>query len=203
MLASVAAFAEPAAKTEAGWQTFSRPADGFSVALPASWQPFELSAADLQASLDQMAARNPELAQTLGGQLTAMAASGIKFFALDTGVDFAKIGFATNFNVLIDRVSPTVALDDYLEASQRQMEAIESIEKPLKRRKIQLGNHPAGVFEYQMVLDPRNGTKVNITQVMAITPKGGMVFTFTTVPQLAAEYRRVFADMIGRLRILE
>lgn len=203
VLVSVAAFAEPAAKTEAGWQTFSRPADGFSVALPASWQPFELSAADMQASLDQVAARNPELARAFSGQLSTMAASGIKFFAIDAGVDFAKVGFATNLNVLIDRVSPTVALADYLEANHRQLESMDSIVKPVKRREIQLGGHPAGIFEYQMVLDPRAGTKVAITQVFAVTPKGGMVFTFTTLPQLAGEYRRPFADMIGRLRILE
>lgn len=196
-------FAAPAPPRGAGWQSFSRPADGFSVELPAAWQPLELSAADMQASLDQVAARNPELARAFSGQLTTMAASGIKFFAIDAGVDFAKIGFATNLNVLIDRVSPTVALSDYLEANKRQLETIDSVEKPVKWREIQLGGHPAGLFEYQMALDPKTGSKVTITQVFAISPKGALVFTFTTLPQLAGEYRQVFADMIGRLRILD
>ena len=203
VLVSAAAFAAPAAEGEAGWQKLSRPADGFAVQLPPGWKAVDLSAADFQGSIDKILAGSPELVAAFGDQLPAMAASGVKLFAVDVKTDFTKVGFATNLNVLIDTVSPQIRLEDYLEANRRQLEALEIVDKPLKWKKIELGQHPAGFFEYRMLLDPKTGSKVAITQVFAISPKGALVFTFTTLPQLTGEYRRVFADMIERLQILE
>lgn len=203
VLVGAPAFAAPAPPRGAGWQSFSRPAEGFSVELPPGWKAIDLSATDLQDSINQMMTASPELAEAFGDQLPAMAASGVKLFAVDTQTDFAKVGFATNFNVLIDTVSPQIRFEDYLEANRRQLEALEIVDKPVKAKTIQLGKHSAGLFEYRMALDPKTGSKVAITQVFAISPKGALVFTFTTLPQLEGEYRQVFADMIGRLRILE
>ena len=197
------AFAAPASSRGAGWQLVSHPAEGFSVELPLGWKAIDLSAANLQGSINQTLAASPELAAAFGDQLPAMAASGVKLFAVDTQTDFAKVGFATNLNVLIDTVSPQIRIEDYLEANRRQLEALEIVDKPVKAKTIQLGKHSAGLFEYRMVLDPKTGSKVAITQVFAISPKGALVFTFTTLPQLEGKYRQVFADMIGRLRILE
>src|SRR5829696_6239823 len=68
---------------EADWTLYTLEKDGVALSLPSGWVEFNLSEDDLQSVMGEMMAANPSFGNSMSGQITSMAAQGIKFYAFD------------------------------------------------------------------------------------------------------------------------
>lgn len=188
-------------KPEQEWQTFARPADGFTIDLPATWRSIEMSGSELERALMEISKLNPDLRNFV--EAADLPNAGLLFFAIDLQSDVDEVRFVTNVNVLIEELPPGISLETYIDAARQQMEPLDSV-TAFKSQKIELADgRPAGRLDYHMGVDSSSKLTMAITQIFAISSKGAVVFTFSTVPQLSAEYRRDFDGMIQRLRVLD
>lgn len=80
----------------AGYTTFTDPSDGFTIAVPDSWQRVDPNSPSAQATIDQLEKSNPNLQAALGSGVSDLTAKGIKFLAIDPVVT----GVAPNVNVI-------------------------------------------------------------------------------------------------------
>src|SRR5919199_1930726 len=67
----------------AGWTQHAVPDQGFTVALPANWQRLPVKQEELEAALQVVRDKNPELAASLGASGQQLMQSGVKFWAFD------------------------------------------------------------------------------------------------------------------------
>ncbi len=93
------ATSRPTPDVPSGWQRIEVADRGFAIALPDSWQIFDLTSDEI----DQMLAPledDPALAGMVD-QITQLVSSGGALFALDASADAVEAGFITNLNVLV------------------------------------------------------------------------------------------------------
>ena len=202
-LVAVPALAEPpATKTASDWKSIQNKAAHFEVSIPAGWNAIEMDPALIDSSLNEIAKTNPDLGKAFGPQARALVAAGIKFLAIDSAVDLAKVGFATNFNVLQDQAPPGISIEDFLHGNAAQLKGLSSVEG-VEERLIELGGRRAGRLEYRMMVNPAAGLEVSITQVFVIQGESSLIFTFTTLPSQLSHYAPLFEQMIGRIRVFD
>ena len=84
----------------AAYAAFRDAPDGFSVSVPSTWQRLDLTAPDVNATVDQMLAQNPEVAAQVGSAQNLIQA-GVRFLAVAPGG-------ATDANVVV-RPAPVLA----------------------------------------------------------------------------------------------
>lgn len=196
--------AEPPAVAEApasGWTVHENKAAHFAIALPPGWNTLELDPAAIQGSLSTISAQNPDLGKAFGPQAQALIAAGFKFFAIDTTVDLAKVGFATNVNVLTEKMAVPMTIETNLEANAAQLKTLDSV-RGIEKKIVDIGGKKAARMSYRMMINPAAGLEVAIDQVCFLVDQTSLIFTFTTLPSQSAHYDPVFEEMIARIKIL-
>lgn len=186
---------------KAGWTVHENREAHFAVALPPRWNALEMDPAYIEKSLADLGKQNTQLGQAFGPQAKALLTAGFKFFAIDTSVDLAKVGFATNVNVLTEKLPMTMSLEDNIAANMAQLGRLESV-RGLEKRIIQVDGKKAGRIDYRMMINPAAGLEVAISQVCLVVGQTSVIFTFTTLPSQSAHYAPVLEEMVARLKIL-
>lgn len=186
---------------KAGWTVHENREAHFAVSLPPSWSALEMDPAAIESSLTELGRQNAELGKAFGPQAKALLSAGFKFFAIDTSVDLAKVGFATNVNVLTEKLPMAMSLETNLEANMAQLDRLDSV-RGLEKKIIEIDGKKAGRIEYRMMINPAAGLEVAISQVCFVVGQTSVIFTFTTLPNQSAHYAPVFEEMVSRLKIL-
>jgi hypothetical protein len=86
--------------TAHGYTRFADRTDSFSIAVPSSWRQVNPSSPGAQAAFAQVMAASPSLKKAFGGGFAGLAASGIKFLAVDPDPADAATGSPT-INVIV------------------------------------------------------------------------------------------------------
>jgi hypothetical protein len=73
-----------------GWELYETPEEGFAIALPPTWSDVDLDAETVESALETLREQNPDIANLLSDQTDDLIASGVKFWAFDTEVNFEE-----------------------------------------------------------------------------------------------------------------
>ena len=175
--------------TVAGFTTYEVSSANFTIAVPQSWRTFtaEEAFADTDA-LDQLERENPEFAQYRDA--LADPRSPMKLVALDPNV---RGGFATNVNVIAQDVSDDFSFEDFARQSEAEIRQLADMSTGMDTKVVELPAGRAQRLSYQASFT-LNGQERSISTLQyGLVADGWMyVITYTTLPELADEYRNDF-----------
>jgi hypothetical protein len=171
----------------AGFIPFVSEEEGFAMALPETWEEFDLSDPDAIAALDDFAANNPAFGPVLD-QAEQMLASGGVLFAFDP----SQVEFAPNVNVLS---FPGEAPIDELEQS------VEGQLEPLGATNIttQIVDTDWGeglVVEYDITITGPDGSPVDAHGIQFQLPASGSTWAVTMTTNDISRDGETFATML-------
>ena len=186
-----------------GWMLYPKTAEGYAVALPASWKPIDMDSKTLSSALANI--KDTQLADMMKGQVGALVAAGIKFFAFDFSPDMVKNGFMNNLNIIKQTLPSDVSLDVLLQMNVAQLEGLDAVTKPVKSQLISLPAGDGFVLKYQI----KTSGAASQPQVAAITQYGLVhnktfyILTLTTLPAFADQYATVFDGIARGFKFLD
>jgi hypothetical protein len=173
------------------------PGTAFSVSVPSTWKSIDYRQVATTDLLDRLVRENPSLKSLL--QSLRSPNSGIKLFAFDPKV---TSGFATNLNLVVDRVPAGVTALQYATAAQRQLATVPNVVRPLRRQTVRL---PAGSsvrlqYGIKFTLGGRR-VVTSTTQYVLVDGTSAYVVTVTTLPKLFGSYASLITAMARSIRL--
>jgi hypothetical protein len=190
---------------ETGWILYQKPAAGFAIALPPTWEQVDLDAENLDTILDTIAESNPEIGTLLKGVGRSLIASGFKFWGFDLTPEAAKTGLLTNINVLKQPLTIKASLDFYVQASLTQLEDLSNVIKPISHRRVKLAGSDAEELQYQMKVVGATGKTVIVaaTQYLLVREKDVYAISFATVPGQTKKYAPILEKIMQSFELTE
>jgi hypothetical protein len=180
--------------TVAGFTTYEVSSANFSIAVPQSWRTFTAEEAfgDSEA-LDQLERENPEFAQYRDA--LSNPRSPMKLVAVDPNV---RGGFATNVNVIAQKVSGDFSFEDFARQSEAEIRQLADMSTGMQSKVVELPAGRAQRLSYQASFT-LNGRERSISTLQyGLVADGWMyVITYTTLPELADEYRNDFERSVS------
>ncbi|MEW5717167.1 MAG: hypothetical protein AB1817_00930 [Chloroflexota bacterium] len=186
---------------EPGWTLYPLPQERFAISVPTSWVAQNFDPATLASLMQKVQEKNPQYAKTLGSQAPQMAATGIKFIAIDLTPQPDASNFATNLNVIHHAIPQAVTMDNYISTNVKQLED-SGVAKSINHRRIKLPAGDAEELRYiaTMVISGSEKTQIAITQYLILHSREGYVLTLTTDPKLDAKYFPTFEKIAKSLQ---
>ena len=159
------------------------------VALPSSWKVVDAEHVLTSTRLQALEQENPEL----GGALSTMSRPGspVKFFAFDP---VTRRRFATNVNVVVAPIGSKITFDTYTTGLAGAIRGL-SLASQLKTTRVTLPGGPALRLSYRLHVTVR-GKSLEVATLQYGFLRGGtqgVVFTYTTLPQLQSRYAALFS----------
>jgi hypothetical protein len=180
--------------TVAGFTTYEVSSANFSIAVPQSWRTFTAEEAfgDSEA-LDQLERENPEFAQYRDA--LSDPRSPMKLVAVDPNV---RGGFATNVNVIAQKVSDDFSFEDFAQQSEAEIRQLAGMSTGMQTKVVELPAGRAQRLSYQATFT-LNGQERSISTLQyGLVADGWLyVITYTTLPQHADEYRNDFERSVS------
>jgi hypothetical protein len=180
--------------TVAGFTTYEVSSANFSIAVPQSWRTFtaEETFGDSDA-LDQLERENPEFAQYRDA--LSNPRSPMKLVAVDPNV---RGGFATNANVIAQKVPGDFSFEDFARQSEAEIRELADMSTGMQSKVVELPAGRAQRLSYQASFT-LNGRERSISTLQyGLVADGWMyVITYTTLPELADEYRNDFERSVS------
>jgi len=199
-VATLALLAMPAgAQPDATWVRHH--GQGFSVALPQSWADHSRDRARLLREVRRLAGDEPQLAAMMDSVLYGASSNiAVKMIAFDLAPSSLRAGFATNLNVVTERT--TLPLAVWRQGALRMLNTMDFVVQPIWWRMVKLPAGKAVRLTYKTRYNVRGKRIVAALTQYAIMGNGGAyVFTYTTLPRLAARYRETFDRSARSLRL--
>ncbi|HEU0304720.1 MAG TPA: hypothetical protein VFR32_09070 [Gaiellaceae bacterium] len=199
-IAIVAALAAPAgAQPGAGWERHR--GDGFSLALPSSWADASKDRARLLREVRRLTGDDPKLAAIMDGLVAAGSGNlAVKMIAFDLSRSSLRTGFATNLNVVRERTSLPLSL--WRQEALKTLNRMDFVVEPIWWRNVKLPAGKAVRLTYRARFN-LGGKRLDtsLTQYALVKDGAAFVFTYTTLPRLAAGYRATFDRSARSLRL--
>jgi hypothetical protein len=179
-----------------GWQRIQ--ADGFSLAVPTSWETVAASDIASSGAMDALREANPAAAPVIASAEAMMRAGQVQLFAFDPGPRTRRTGFATNVNVI--HVGDTG--DEDIASLLDDMEASVASQIPvngrIRRSTTTLPGGEAAVLRYEWTVGFPNGTSMDVavTQYLVVTAGNGYVITLTG-PKRFARHDRAYWETVA------
>jgi hypothetical protein len=175
--------------TVAGFTTYAVPSADFSIAVPESWKTFtaeEVFAPD--EALDEFVRENPSFA-ALRDTLSDPS-SPVKLIAADPNV---QRNFATNLNVVVNPAPSDFSLEDFATQTEAELKQFGFVSGDLRSETVHLPAGEAQRLSYSGEFN-LNGqpSSLALIQYGLIEDGRTYVLTFTTLPELAEDYRDDF-----------
>jgi hypothetical protein len=174
---------------------------GFSVELPLSWADQSKDRARLLKEVRRLAGDDPDLAAVMDRLLTAGDANvAVKMIAFDLAPSSLRSGFATNLNVVRERTLLPLAV--WRQEGLKALAKLSFIVQPIWSRTLKLPAGKAVRFTYRARFT--FGSKrvdTSITQYAFVGHGSAIIFTYSTVPRLAAGYRATFERSARSIRL--
>jgi hypothetical protein len=174
-----------------GFQRHAVPAQGISLAVPASWIVVDSSFS--QTLIDRVSQQNPKLAPYIA-QL-GQPGSPMKFLALDPAVRHA---FATNVNVVVAPARRGTTFAHYTTALLAGLRAIAS--GLITKRVVTIGGAKALRVSYRFRFAFGQMRTVQTLQYAFVRGPRTIVVTYTTLPVEATRYAPTFQQSAASIR---
>jgi hypothetical protein len=193
LLLELASAQQPQAK----WQVYEQPADGFALALPPGWTALDLNPKTLDRMLEKGVAVNPDLKAMEKG-IRHQVAAGIRFLGLE------KVRGGPNVSVgkfpLRGEVSLDVAATDVV----KQFDALPTVERPIRRKRVRLKAGEAERLNYVLPVKPPGEAAKRLAMMSYLVVSGRelYVITMTAGVEEAATYAPTFERVAQSFRLL-
>jgi hypothetical protein len=173
------------------------PGIGFSIGVPKGWKSVDYRQIATTDVIDRLSQQNPQLASIL--QALRNPNSGVKLFSFDPSV---TAGFATNMNVVVERVPAGTTAASYANAAIGQLGGLSIIVRPIRHRTVRLPAATAEELRYGLRLTV--GTKHVVTSTTQdIVTHGSLAYvvTYTTLPAQLARRAPTFGASARSIRL--
>ena len=173
------------------------PSIGFSIGVPSNWKAVDYRQVATSDVADRLATENPNLRQII--QAIRDPNSGVRFFAADPDT---VNGFATNLNVVVEKVPKGVTAAVYADAAVGQLGGVPNVLRPIRRQAVQLPAGPSARIRYGIRFSV--GGKqivVAITQYALVRGTKAFVVTYTTLPSRATKLSTLFEASARSIRL--
>ena len=173
------------------------PGLGFSIGVPSTWKAVDYRQVATSDVADRLAKENPNLRQLIHAIRDPQ--SGVRFFAADPN---AVNGFATNVNVVVEKVPAGVTAAVYANAAFNQLSRVPNVVRPVRRQAVQLPAGPSTRLRYGLRFS-LGGKQivVAITQYALVRGTQAFVVTYTTVPTRASKLSSLFEASARSIRL--
>jgi hypothetical protein len=170
-----------------------RPPGAFTIDLADGWQSVPIDG-DHAALLAELAATNPEFAESIGARLAALPDSA-SYVAFDGSKEALSAGEVATLTVTEVDLPPDVALQTFATTVQSQVEQL--VESDVELRPILVTGGQAYSLAYLAPLTRPDGEPgmAAVTQVLYVLPGRGYVVTFAVPPERANDYAQEVAGM--------
>jgi len=187
-----------------GWTQHTVPEQGFALAVPTTWQRLPVKAQELGAALETVRQTNPELANALGANAEVLLKNGVKFWAIDLGLETQQAGFATNVTLTRQTLPDAVSFDTFVSVNLSQLYALTTRNSDIVNERIALAGQPAERVRYLLALNREGDSPMTaaITQYLVLNGRDAYVLTYSTRSDLLNKYRSVFDLSAASLRFI-
>jgi hypothetical protein len=191
------AVATPTFAATSGTHTYTIPGEKISFALPSAWKAVDAKHLLSSSQLQKLEQENPELGTIL--QLANRPDSPVKFFAFDPSI---HLHFATNANVVLTALPTKITFDTYATALPAEIRTLKSASN-VRAQRVTLPGGQALRLTYSLRLISAGKVIHTATLQYAFLVGGtqSVVFTYTTLPQLQAQYAATFAASASSIRV--
>jgi len=157
-------------------------AEGANLVLPSGWEEVPTTNDDLQAFLDEAAAANPDMANTLQGALSGIGDQGFAMFAI--APDLSTDAFVTNANLIVTPNDGT-SLSDAGTSQTAQLEQVGATD--VTTTQIDVNGVPALRTEYTIDMNAAGGAvTVQGIQYLVIGDQNAAFLTVSATSDNAA-----------------
>jgi len=166
------------------WPLHEVAEEGFSIRVPPEWQLITQSPQEFESMVESVEAKNPQMAAILKSARSQLGAN-VKFNAIEPAS--AATGFATNVNVIVERLPQPLTRAQFLEGTLEQIRKLPQA-KPVAHKPVTTEAGEADMLTWGVTLRLRNGQTVStsITQYLFLRDQTGTVVTFTTTDDRAS-----------------
>lgn len=188
-----------------GTVRYEKKDDGFAVVLPESWLQVDVRPNTFQQGVDEVSKQNPEFSKILSGQLRALEASNIRFFAYDQVPDALAEGYITNVNVIKQDLGMEIPLTMLVPASVKQLEGLGNVRSPIATRMVRVKSGDAAQLRYRLTLKMAAGgdAEIAIVQYMVVDSANLYVVSMGTLQTYAEKYLPLFQQIGESLEIVK
>ncbi len=182
--------------TPDGWQRVVIADQGFSVAVPESWQALSADALAESGALDEILEANPDAAGPIEQARSAIMGGQLALFALDAASDSVATGFTANVNAI--NVGPvTGSAQEAADAVAAEIEAQVPITGEVVAATVTLPAGEAALIRYDWSVVNADGepTNVSVTQYAIIGQNSGYVLSMSAAADDAAGYEDIFREI--------
>lgn len=173
------------------------PGIGFSIGVPSGWNAIDYRAVAKTDAFERLINENPTLAQLL--RAIRDPNSGVRFLAADPDT---TSGFATNMNLVVEKVPNGMTPIVYAASATRQLGALSNVIRPIRSKSLQLPAGPAARLRYGIRFSVGDRqVVVAITQYVLVRRTQAFVATYTTLPALSAKRVPVFEASARSIRL--
>lgn len=185
----------PTPTLEAGWKLYPATPERFAIAMPATWDSQVISKDKLATSIDDLAKKNPTLANSLRSQ-PAGYLDNVKFVGFETDRTVIASGFTPNVNIIHSVEATDLTLDRVITASQKEFADLK-INAQSRRLKIPAGD--AVEFKFSMPLKMTNNQNVIMVgvQYVLVRARDQYGVSCTAIEKQAAKYTPI-CEKIGQ-----
>jgi hypothetical protein len=173
------------------------PGTGFSISFPSNWRSIDYRQVATTDLLDRLVRENPTMASLL--QALRGPNSGVKLFAFDPKI---ASGFATNINLVVEKVPAGTTAAGYATAATTQLTGVPNVIRPVHRQAVQLPTGSSVRLRYgiRFTLSGRR-IVTSTTQYVLVSGTNAYVVTYTTLPGLLARYAGLIASTAQSIRV--
>lgn len=173
---------------------------GFALTLPNGWQPIDLSAERLAASLSNLANENTQAAALVEEQLKTVVNARFTFYAAEATPHVLDTGFATTVSLLRQPLPPGISLEFYSQIMAKQAQERFALISPVS---ITPGSVSAGksvTLNYTMS-GPHNGLAV--VEYLIMQDQTVYDLKFTTTAEQSDVYVASFVMIAESFELLD
>lgn len=173
---------------------------GFALTLPRGWQPVDLSAERLDASLSNLASENAQAATVIETQLQSVVNARYTFYAVEATPNVLESGFATNVSLLRQPLPAGITLELYSQIMAKQAQERQALISPVT---LTPGTVPAGksITLNYTVSGPHGGLAV--VEYLIMQDQTVYDLKFTTTAEQSDVYVAAFASIAESFKLLE
>lgn len=152
---------------------------GFALALSPDWLVIDLSSNDFSQMLGVVGGQNESLSFFSEEYFQSIVASGIRFYAVNTGVDSMSNSVPLSINIIIQEEDFGLTLEEFMTVNVAQFENFFDLTSEVEQEVIILGELEVGRIGYTLNLVTALGVPSEISNTQYFVMADGKIFVIT------------------------
>jgi hypothetical protein len=195
--ASVSTAAATTSVVAQGWVSYGKPADGFSLALPAGFKSYTADPKDIDKSIAELKNSEPQAATALSLFKTRSPLPTL--FAFDAAQEARTSGYLNTVDVMKDMRPYGISLDPYVQSILGTFDKVDAIVKPVKHERIKTSNGEFEKFQYEV--RGTNQIVGVVTQLVGVNGSVAYILTLTTNTHQMEKYDPIYDQIIQTFQL--